>query len=51
MTPIHDGIAKPKTDGLIEMVDKDGDTTIVHIPDATEAVKVCLAVYCDPEAY
>lgn len=40
MTPMLDSQNAPKQEGPLEVVDKDGDTTIIHIPDPGQECKV-----------
>lgn len=41
MTPMIDTQESEKQEGPLEVVDKDGDTTIIHIPDPRQESKVC----------
>ena len=40
MTPMLDNNENEKQEGPLEVVDKDGDTTIIHIPDPRQESKV-----------
>lgn len=40
MTPMLDNNDNEKQEGPLEVVDKDGDTTIIHIPDPRQESKV-----------
>ncbi|GIY36069.1 e3 ubiquitin-protein ligase UBR4 [Caerostris darwini] len=42
MTPMLDTQGAQKQDGPLEVVDKDGDTTIIHIPDPGQECKALL---------
>ncbi|GBL58938.1 hypothetical protein AVEN_123059-1, partial [Araneus ventricosus] len=42
MTPMVDTQSAQKQEGPVEVVDKDGDTTIIHIPDPSQECKVLL---------
>lgn len=45
MTPMLDSQNAQKQEGPLEVVDKDGDTTIIHIPDPGQECKVTLMLF------
>lgn len=45
MTPMLDSQNAQKQEGPLEVVDKDGDTTIIHIPDPGQECKVTLMFF------